>query len=187
MSDNISTVGVTIYRADTKAKGFGHKCRVRTDAVIRGEVVKLDIAAADQGTSETIGLIDLGTDGTGAVADSGHTATVLPILAATTAGVVGVALEAVADNGVGHFEFGIREVGTVVRALVLVDAASTKGAELIATAAGGYGILTPASVGVIYGILLEAATADDGSGPSASYNLKRVLFRGVGGYGFRQT
>ena len=187
MSDNLASTGVTAYRADTKPAGMGHRVRVRGDALILGEVCKLDIAAADQGTSETIGLLSLGTDGTGAVADSGHLGTVLPIGAATTAGVVGVALAAIADNAAGHVEFGIRDVGTIVTALVVVDAGSTKGAELIATAAGGYGVLTPLSVGVIYGILLEAATADDGSGPSSAYNLKKVLLRGVGGYGFRQT
>jgi hypothetical protein len=187
MSDNTSGVGLNVYRADTKPVGVGHLCRVRNGAIVRGHVVTLDIGAADVGTSETLGLLDIGTDGSGAVADSGHMSTVLPAAAVTVGAIVGVALELAADNATAHIEFGVRDVGTIVTALVLVDATATKGAALVVTASAGYGCFSSvaATVGPVYAILLEAATADDTFGPAATVNRKKVLLKGVGGYGTR--
>ena len=186
MTDNKSGIGLNVYRADTKGVALGHLCRVRNGAVVVGEVVTLDIGAVDAGTSETLALITLGTSGSGAVADSGHTTTVLPAAAVTVGAIVGVALEAAADNATARVEFGIRDIGTIVTACVLVDATATKGARLVVSAST-YGLFTSvaATVGPVYAILLEAATADDGSGPSATVNRKKVLLRGIGGYGTR--
>jgi hypothetical protein len=186
MSENLSSTGISVVPMFARAKSHGRLFRVRGDAMIAGEVGKVDLASADAGTTESIGSNAIGTSGSGSVADSGDLATMLPVGGATAAGVVGVALEAVADNATGMFAMGDRGDGDIVEGLVLVDAGSTRGAELVVTAAGGYGIFTPGGVGAIYGILLEAATADDGSGPSASYNLKKVLFRKAP-FGFRQT
>lgn len=187
MSENLSTTGLSVVPIWDRPKTHGKLYRVRGDAMIKGEVGEVDYASADQGTTDSIGSNALGTDGTGAVADSGDLSTILPVGGAVAGGTLAIALEPVADNATGYFAEGDRGDGDIVQALVLVDAGSTRGAKLCATAAGGYGILTPGGVGAIYAILLEAATSDDGSvSGTSSYNLKKVLFRKTP-FGFRQT
>jgi hypothetical protein len=160
------------------------QCRQRGGAVIRGSLVMLDLAGSDSLTADWDGVSasKLGTQ----AAASGPLGTVLEATEGLTIGRVGVLMSpTVKDDGLGEYELG--EVGgglvapvVVENALVLVDAASVAGAALQVGASGGTAVFAAGVAGATYGILLEDCTADDGKGPSASYNYRAVLLYSQG-------
>jgi len=186
MADNLHQQGITTARFDRDSDiGKGVFCRVRGGSVVRGEIVQLDIGATDQGsTAAIIGGTAIGTDGTGAVADSGHMATVIPVPDTTAdtsrTAIYGVvtSLGTTADNATCRVVFGIKDVGVFVK--VLAAAAIDAGDALVVDShtVAGVGSVNDAGVGKVVAF---AVAATSGAG------LTTVLFNGISGYGFVQT
>ena len=154
-------------------------CRARgvgTTPLAAGELVMLDVAGSDALTSAyTAG--SKASPGTQSAA-SGALATVVRATEALAHGRVGVATAAVSDDQLGQFEFGVAGedvTDVVVTAQVVVGASATAGAALVIVRSGGVAVLTASGDGAVFATLLEAATTDDGLGPSSTINRKRVV------------
>jgi hypothetical protein len=187
MADNLSGYGVTTQRADITTGGRGKLMRLRGGSVLRGELVQINLSASDGDCTAlaNLGAVDLGSeDGT---TDSTPFGTVIPLAAATEGQILGVALHAAADDAELRVEFGACEFGAIVQMLVEIDtAAVAAGDELVAdstTVTGTVGVGTPGGVGKIIAIALEASAA----AAATSSDLITVLFKGVSGFGFRET
>lgn len=186
MADNLHPQGVTTARFDRDSDiGKGVLCRLRGGSAVRGEIVQLDIGATDQGTTAAIiGGTDIGTNGSGAVADSGHMATVIVVPDTTSdssrTAIYGVvnSLGTTSDNETCRVVFGAKEYGVFIKALAA--AAIDNGDALVVDShtVAGVGGLDDAGVGKV----VAFATAD-----TSAAGLTTVLFNGVSGFGFRQT
>ena len=177
------TYGVT-YRESRPATWT--QCRVRGGAVVRGELVMLDLAGAESSSTAPQGAVGTRT------AEGSPLATVLTATSGLQVGRVGVMSAAAGDDAIGYVELGDTGDGDctpiIVEALVAVSAAAVEGAALqvsTATLSDALGGVTAVLVagggsGATYAVLLQDATADDGAGPSSAVNYKRVLMYSEG-------
>lgn len=187
MADNFSGYGVTTQRTDVTTGGRGKMMRLRGGSVLRGELVQINLSASagDCTYLSNLGAIDLGSED-GAI-DSTPLGTVIPLAAATEGQILGVALHAAADDAELRVEFGATEFGTITQMLVEIDtAAVAAGDELVAdsaTVTGTVGVGSPGGVGKIIAIALE----DSATASANASDLITVLFKGVSGFGFRES
>lgn len=182
--DNLNENGIAVRRYDMDG-AKGRKCRLRGGLVIKGEIVEMDLGGADAGTSiVNIAGKDLGTADAATLSDA--FCTVRPLQGAAEGKILGVALADAADDAEVDVCFGDSEFGDIVKMYVERDTeAVAAGNELVAdsTTVTGLGLGSPGGVGKVIAIALEASAAAGASGRS----LIRVLFKGVSGFGFRQT
>lgn len=175
----MGTYGVALR---TSGPGTWVECRQRGGAVTVGQPVMLDLAGTD-GLTSTFVAGTKQNPGTQSAASS-PLVTTLYATTALAVGRVGIAMSATGDNQLGHFEFGElgdgRTAPVVVDADVLVDAASTRKAGLRIGAYDGESCLVPTGAGAVYAVLLEDCTTDNGRGPSATVNKRKVLLYSEG-------
>ncbi len=169
--DNLAKAGLSFRRADRSMPGRGTTMRLRGGAIVKGELVRVDITSGDALTNTDYKVIDLGTETTA----SSPLATVVKVSAAVEGDIVGVALESAADDALVRVEFGQGGIPVIVEALA--GDTVTVGQQLCAATDAR---LDPAGtpVGKVLGLALEAGS--NGS-------LIDVLFYGNAGNGFHQT
>ena len=113
MADNLATYGLAFRRADRSRPAFGTTMRLRGGAVVKGEIVRVDTTSTDALTNTDYDTIDLGSE----TVASSPLATVIKASAATEFEILGVALEAAADDALVRVEFAQGGTPVIVEAL----------------------------------------------------------------------
>jgi hypothetical protein len=169
--ENLAKAGLAFRRADRSLPGLGTTMRLRGGAIVKGELVRVDVTSGDALTNTNYKVIDLGTETTA----SSPLATVVKVTAASEGDIIGVALESASDDALVRVEFAQGGMPVIVEALA--GDTVTVGLQLVAATDAR---LDPAGtpVGKVLAIALEGGS--DGS-------LIDVLFFGNAGNGFHQT